>query len=306
MYLSELSISLSLVFGCLVLALAAQIFYFLWWKKRITHSEDIEMDQANYAKGLFYCGFLKTPFSIHATKTSMSVTKESETKNNEVENLEIGDCMDHILVKSFGEESVELELMRLHNLAGPPRFLFTIKEETKEDLEAEDEDKCRTRKCSRTRSLSDTMLSNDNSFLTALSTSPLNSPLDPLDSYNHQGFNPLFEPSSLESEIYMFRSSSSPPPKFKFMKDAEEKLYRKLSEETRRSDLKNLGVEDSPNETSATNKRVGSLLRVIENKEGKELQQYLPQFPSSSLSQVHPLESCPSSFRPLEKTSITH
>ncbi|KAE9585713.1 hypothetical protein Lal_00009924 [Lupinus albus] len=300
MYFSELSISLSLVFGCLMLALAAQFFYFLWWKKRITHTEDIEMDQANYAKGLFYCGFLKTPFSIHATKTSMNVTNESETKkSNEVQDLELGDdCMDHILVKSFGEESVESELIRLHNLPCPPRFLFTIKEETNEDLEAEDEDKCRSRKCS------DIMLSIDNSFLTPLSTSPLKSPLDPLDSYNHQGFNPLFESSSssLESEIYMFRSSSSPPPKFKFMKDAEEKLYRKLVEETtRKNDLKNHGVEDSTNETSDTNKRVGSLVRVIENKEGKELQQYIPQFPSTSLSQVHPLESSPTSFRPIEK-----
>ncbi|OIW09176.1 hypothetical protein TanjilG_11314 [Lupinus angustifolius] len=201
----------------------------------------------------------------------MSVTKESETKTNEVQDLELGECLDHILVKSFGEESVESELIRLHNLAGPPRFLFTIKEETKEDLEAEDEEKC-----SRTKSLSDIMLSIDNSFLTSL---------DPLDSYNHQGFNPLFESSSVESDIYMLRSSS-PPPKFKFMKDAEEKLYRKLIEETRRNDIKNHGVEDSSNESLATNKRVGSLVRVIQNKEGKEVQQYLPQFPSSSLSQM--------------------
>ncbi|CAN1330996.1 hypothetical protein LINPERPRIM_LOCUS35171 [Linum perenne] len=50
------------------------------------------------------------------------------------------------------------------------------------------------------------------------STAPLFTP-----SYNRQGFNPLFE-SSMEA----VRPSSSPPPKFKFLRDAEEKLLRRL------------------------------------------------------------------------------
>ena len=75
-----------------------------------------------------------------------------------------------LLHKPFGEEgTVESELMRLHNLAGPPRFLFPIKEETKEDLESED----RSRKGSRTRSLSDLMLTIDTPFLTPVASSPL-------------------------------------------------------------------------------------------------------------------------------------
>lgn len=304
MSFSGLSIALSLVFGCLVLALAAQLYYFLWWKKRTPHS-DIDMDQGNYAKGLFYWGFWKTPFSLHATNTSESVTKDPETKSNEPD-LELGAGKD-VLLKSYGEEGIESELMRLHNLAGPPRFLFTIKEETKEDLESEDE-KSRSRKGSRTRSLSDLMLGIDTPFLTPVASSPLKSPLDPLDSYNHQGFNPLFE-SSAELELNTFRSS--PPPKFKFLRDAEEKLYRRLIEESRRKALKNhesvpeQKVEDSPNAIKATDNMIGSFLRIIENKEGKELQQYLPQFPSSA-SQVLPLASSPTSFRPLAKASMVH
>ncbi|CAN1191458.1 hypothetical protein LINPERPRIM_LOCUS42087 [Linum perenne] len=47
------------------------------------------------------------------------------------------------------EESAKLELMRLHNL----RFLFTVKEETKEDMELED-----GRSMSRSKSLSEIML----------------------------------------------------------------------------------------------------------------------------------------------------
>ena len=56
------------------------------------------------------------------------------------------------LLKPIGEEGVESELMRLHNLACPPRFLSTIKEGTEENLESEDG---KSRKGSRTRSLSD-------------------------------------------------------------------------------------------------------------------------------------------------------
>ena len=51
--------------------------------------------------------------------------------NCEEPNLELGSSKD-ILLKAFGK--VGVELLR----AGPPRFLFTIKEETKEDLESEE------------------------------------------------------------------------------------------------------------------------------------------------------------------------
>ncbi|KAK6144595.1 hypothetical protein DH2020_021415 [Rehmannia glutinosa] len=116
------------------------------------------------------------------------------------------------------EEGVEAELMRIHNLCGPPRFLFTIKEESKEDLESDDG---KSRKGSRTRSLSDLVL-------TPLSSPPVKTPHS-LDSYNTHGFNnPLFESLS-EAELNRLRSS--PPPKFKFLKDAEDKLLRRLLEE---------------------------------------------------------------------------
>ncbi|CAN0847547.1 hypothetical protein LINGRAHAP2_LOCUS5034 [Linum grandiflorum] len=75
--------------------------------------------------------------------------------------------------------------MRLHNLAGLLRFLFTIKEEEKEYLESECDR--RSRKRSRTRSLSGILRDADNT-----STTPLFTPLvshrfaNPLDSYNRR------------------------------------------------------------------------------------------------------------------------
>ncbi|CAL1389566.1 unnamed protein product [Linum trigynum] len=55
-----------------------------------------------------------------------------------------------------GEESVELELMRLHNLVGPSRFLFAITEES-EDAKS----RLSSWQGSRTKILSDILLAID-------------------------------------------------------------------------------------------------------------------------------------------------
>ncbi|GJZ55971.1 hypothetical protein Tco_0611164 [Tanacetum coccineum] len=92
---------------------------------------------------------------------------------------------------SLEEESFDLELMRIHNLHGPPRFLATINEETKEDLES-----LRSRNCSRTRSLSD---------------------------LHELNLNQLFD-------VDIKNLRSSPPPTFKFLRAAEDKLLKRLME----------------------------------------------------------------------------
>ncbi|GJZ18211.1 hypothetical protein Tco_0554334 [Tanacetum coccineum] len=112
--------------------------------------------------------------------------------------------------------------LEVHSLSAtravPPRFLFTIKEETKEDLESEDMSKIGSR-----RSFSD-VVSVDTPYYTPLA-SPLyfTPPITPGD-YSFRTFSPLFEASS-DSEFN--RIWASPPPKFKFMRDAEDKLQRK-------------------------------------------------------------------------------
>ncbi|XWS74143.1 hypothetical protein CRYUN_Cryun02cG0190400 [Craigia yunnanensis] len=295
---SGLGIGLSLVFGCLLLALVAGLYYLLWWKKRIASSE-VEDDYSNYAKELIQLFCWKKSASLHAattTNNNQDLVKDQDTNGVEPD-LELGLSKD-LLLKGFGEEGVESELMRLHNLAGPPRFLFTIKEETKEDLESED-----GRKGSRTRSLSDLILTVDTPFLSPLPSPPLkSSPLNPLDSYHCQGFNPLFE-SSTDAELYKLRSS--PPPKFKFLRGAEEKYLRKLLLEAEKrvqrngGSLKDSGVKAVNSTTSLTEETQGSFLKFIVDNNREPLQ-YLPQYRSSS-SQVLPLASSPTTFRPLDK-----
>ncbi|XP_047314575.1 uncharacterized protein LOC124922152 [Impatiens glandulifera] len=224
---SALAIGLSFGFGCILLGLVAELYYLLWWKRRVSSrvTEDHHYNNQTITKEPSHHLFCwRKSISLDSDEVTNSVTKTSETIDEHEPDLELGVVGGKdLVIKGFGEEGVECEIMRLHNLCGPTRFLFTIKEETKEDMESDD-GKSRSRKRSRTRSLSDILVTIEST------TTPLASPLKTqnFDSYNHHGFNPLFEQLT-ESELNRLRSS--PPPKFKFMRDAEDKLMKRLIEE---------------------------------------------------------------------------
>uniref|UniRef100_A0A5B6YV03 Membrane lipoprotein n=1 Tax=Davidia involucrata TaxID=16924 RepID=A0A5B6YV03_DAVIN len=279
--LSGVGLGLSLVFGCLLLALIAELYYLLWWKKRITNRE-IEEDYISPAREFLYMFCWKKPSSLSSTALNpqelcSSSVRITDTHVHEPQaQLHMHSNKD-LWLKPFGDQDGEdSEFMRL---SGPPRFLFTIKEETKEDLESADG---KSRKGSRSRSLSDVILTVETPFLTPLASPPyFTPPLTPMDSSYHQnGFNPLFE-SSTDAEFN--RIKSSPPPKFKFLKDAEDKLYRrKLMEEAKSNSM---FLKDEENESFIT-------LIVANN---------------STSSQVLPLPSSPSTFRPpANKKTIFH
>lgn len=302
--LNSVGLGLSLVFGCLLLALVAELYYLLWWKKRFSNRE-IEDDYSSSARELLYMFCWKKPSSLSSTALNPQELVCSSVRITEPEAHELHrHSNNELLLKPFGDDAddgtVENELMRLHELSGPPRFLFTIKEETKEDLESEDG---KSRKVSRNRSLSDLLLTVETPYLTPLSSPPFfTPPLTPMDSssYNHQGFNPLFE-SSTDAEFKRIRSS--PPPKFKFLKDAEEKLHkRKLMEEADEG-VKGDVLEAPPTSKFVDDEEDGSFITIIvaKNKESNlqldQLQHLQQQYQSSS-SQVLPLASSPSTFRP--------
>ncbi|KAJ4970120.1 hypothetical protein NE237_003219 [Protea cynaroides] len=310
--LSSLGIGLILVFGCLLLALVAELYYLLWWKKRVTNRE-IEDDYNTPARELFYAFCWKKPPLLSSTAlnpqelcTSVRITGAHghETENQ----LNLSGSNKDLLLKPFGGDSMESELLMLQNLCGPPRFLFTIKEETKEDLESEDGKSRgdRSRRGSRNKSLSDILMTTvETPFLTPMPSPPFfTPPLTPMDSYNHHGLNPLYE-SSTEAEMNRIRSS--PPPKFKFLKDAEEKLYRrKLMEEAEKKIHENSGsvqdvVKASPVPSLVADEEDPSFITIIvgKNKE-KELHHH------SSSSQVLPLSCSPSTIQPDYKKPISH
>ncbi|KAI9128055.1 hypothetical protein K1719_001048 [Acacia pycnantha] len=219
--LSSVGLGLSVVFGCLLLALVAEVYYLLWWKKRITHRSEIENDYSSPVKELFYMFCWKRPSSssLRHTQELYSSVRISEAL---VHSEQAGQAQANkdFLFKTYGEDQQDMFV--------PPRFLFTIVEETKEDLESEDGK-------SRGKSLNDFLIV-ETPYLTPMASPSLfTPPLTPLMNHSYDnnnnnlrgGFNPLFE-SATDAEFNRIRSS--PPPKFKFLQDAEEKLKRKLQE----------------------------------------------------------------------------
>lgn len=316
--LSSVGIGLSVVFSCLFLALIAELYYLFWWKKRFSNRE-IENDYSSSpAKELFYmfCWRKHSAFS-HSALNPQQLCSSTRISSNTL--LQESNSQLHLssnndfLFKPFGEEGMEAEFMRLQNPSGPPRFLFTIVEETKEDLESDDGKSNKSRKGSRTRSLSDLLVTVETPYLTPLASPPFfTPPLTPGSSCSQNGFNFHFE-STTDAEFNRLRSS--PPPKFKFLQQAEEKLKKKLMEE----DADNKGIQKIEGPVSDKVKgheanTISSLLKddddqdesfieiTVDKNKPREIIHH-----SSSSSQVLPLASSPSTFRsPINRKLNSH
>ncbi|KAE9604929.1 hypothetical protein Lal_00036701 [Lupinus albus] len=210
--LSSIGLGLSIVFGFLLLALVAEVYYLLWWKKRIITNRELQNNEyRNPMKELFYMFCWKT------TSTTTSLRKNTTCFTSQDKEF---------IFKPFGEDNDNNGVDGDYML-GPSRFLFTIVEESKEDLECE-EDGIKCRKDSKGKSLGD-LLVVETPYLTPNASPTFFTPIN-ISPYNQHGllFNPLFE-SKTDAEFN--RMKSSPPPKFKFLQQAEEKLRRKLQDE---------------------------------------------------------------------------
>ncbi|KAF7048633.1 hypothetical protein CFC21_057359 [Triticum aestivum] len=205
--LSRLGVGLTVVSAVLLLALAAELYYLLVHKRRQRRRaaavSDAASSPSSSSRELLQLFCFKKPPALASTYAQEPTEAVAE-----------------VVVVDDDDETVEAQLMRLGSLVGPPRLLFTIKEETKEDLESEGG---RSR-CGRSRSLGDLLHCSETPYLT-----PASSPLPPA---MEKSYNPLFEsPAASPAAV-----AASPPPKLQFLKDAEEKLYRRaLAEEAKRA-----------------------------------------------------------------------
>ncbi|KAJ7971290.1 Transmembrane protein [Quillaja saponaria] len=301
--LNSVGLGLSIIFGCLLLALVAELYYLLWWKKRITNTE-IENVYSCTAREVFYMFCWNRPSSLRHRAlnpqelcSSMRIT---DTLVHEPEGQLQTQTSDDFLFKPFGDDEMEAEFMRQHNLSGPPRFLFTIMEETTEDLESED-GRSKGGNGSRGRRLGDFLFTMETPYLTPMTSPSLfTPPLTPMNTYNQQGFNPHFESAS---DAEFNKMKSSPPPKFKFLQNAEEKLRRKFSEEVEEKVHKtNKFVQDIENKTPPSNfprdEIDGSFISIIvdKNKDEEINHHSCPAQYHSSTSQVLPLATSPASI----------
>ena len=224
--LSSVGLALSIVFGCLLLALLAELYYLLWCKKRrsTTTRPDLQNDCSTPAtRELLFILCCSTNPSSSSSPPSFSSPKPIGTQQQ---------C----LLPPEGDEG------GFGNVVGPglvPRFLFTIMEETVEEMESEDGGVS-----TKGKSLNDLFLNMESGstppFLTPrASPSLFTPPFTPLtESCNGRREEVFFESSTdaefnrlVRSSPHSPASSSSPLPRFKFLRDAEEKLYkRKVTE----------------------------------------------------------------------------
>ncbi|MFS7961402.1 hypothetical protein Hanom_Chr08g00714581 [Helianthus anomalus] len=238
---SSVGLGLSLVFGCLLLALVAELYYLLWWKKTVSNREMIQQSYSSPAREFLYMFCWKKPSSL----TSTGLTTDTQVHEPQIATHVVNHHPNvDIWFRPFGQEQevndtvVGSEELRLQNQCVPPRFLFTIKEETKEDLESEDVSKIGSRRMSDVISL-------DTPFFTPLASPPyFTPPITPGD-YSYRTFSPLFQ-SSTDSEFNRLRAS--PPPKFKFLRDAEDKLQRKMMKTFEDDDV----IKDEENDSFIT------------------------------------------------------
>ncbi|PIN20833.1 hypothetical protein CDL12_06471 [Handroanthus impetiginosus] len=272
--LSKVGLGLSLVFGCLLLALIAELYYLLWWKKKIitkTINPNGNQNQIPSQKSHFHYIF---PFWKKPTSSTSQQSCSSSTLVHEPQSSHPNKALS---LKPFEQDQT------MENFQDLPRFLFTITEETREDLESEDGISKITKQSTSRSNLSDLLQILETPFLTPPCSPPyFTPPLTPSFS-NHQ--QQIFGPF-LESE------QSSPPPKFKFLRDAEEKLIQ------RRKKDQNIGK----------NEENGSFIRlIVEEKEEEEevIWEHRQSrnsdmekgYFSSSSSQVLPMVSCPPTFK---------
>lgn len=230
--LNSIGLGLSLTFGFLLVALMGEIYYLLWWKRRSWNrgvngddccsSTTTSTSSAREFMYMFCCKKMSTQSLTNNSTTTVSLTVSNRfhQQQNETQNsMNRSNNKDMLLQKSDGQQ----------------RLLFTIKEETKEDLESEDGTSVRSLSDLMLVQNSTTFIDNETPYLTPLSSpSMFTPPHTPLNSAytTHIGFkfNPLFESSS-DAELSRLKSSSSPPPKFKFLQEAEDKFQRRKMQE---------------------------------------------------------------------------
>ncbi|MCD7452898.1 hypothetical protein HAX54_018573 [Datura stramonium] len=123
--LSPLGIALTIIFVISLLALFVQLLFLLWRRRRRNFSRNIPIHvhenvlepstSSSSKEQLLYLLCLRTQPNLSRVEPDSSPSPNSP----DPEELEL------------------IDLLKLQGMYGPPRFLFTIKEEEREDLESE-------------------------------------------------------------------------------------------------------------------------------------------------------------------------
>ncbi|CAN8287174.1 unnamed protein product [Cochlearia groenlandica] len=206
--LSSVGLALSIVFGCLLLALLFELYYLLFLKKKKKKTRP----------------HLKNDYSTPQTKELLFIFCCPNTNPKVIETQQ-EQCPPH--------DDLDVDVLSQGLV---PRFLFTIMEETIEEMECED-----LSVSIRGKSLHELFL-NIESDVDDANTSPLYVTPRASPSLFTPPYTPIMESCNARKEEIssdaefnklvrssspLSSSSSSPLSRFKFLRDAEEKLYKK-------------------------------------------------------------------------------
>ncbi|KAJ7298221.1 hypothetical protein O6H91_10G055000 [Diphasiastrum complanatum] len=189
--LGALGIGLSGVFGGFVLLLVAELYYLLCWKRKSIVNPTVNSTGHG---SLFLNGD-----RIADQSRDVSVSPRGNQ-------IPAANFHAELVTKLFPlGVNGDMSVMQLNQLLGPPRLLFTIKEETKEDLDSEDaksKDRSRSTECIIFIS-SEYATPEETPFATPPSSPPFSPPRSPISSPSLIPTLPLPNPS--------IRASSQPP-----------------------------------------------------------------------------------------------
>ena len=257
--LSSVGVGLAVVSSLLLLALTAELYYIFVHKRRQRRRaaaiSDAASSPSSSSRELLQLFCFKKPPAVLA---STYVVPEPASAVAVAVDGSGGDDDD---------ETVEAQLMRLGSIVGPTRLLFTIKEETREDLESEDGGRR-----GRSRSLGELLHCAETPPFLTPRASPSPVPTAAMDN----SYNPLFK-SPAASPGPGAAPAVSPPPKFQFLRDAEEKLYRRaLAEEEA------MRARRSPRSPAAAAEEDGGYITIVVAKNSRAIPMLSPSPPTAT------------------------
>ncbi|PIN03299.1 hypothetical protein CDL12_24176 [Handroanthus impetiginosus] len=131
--LSKLGIALTIIFVISLIALFAQLIYAFWRRRVFRHQSNTggggggadhlsiysSSDSTFSSKELLYFFCIRSHSRLESSTITATSSNHDPNSNRQLD-----------------MEVVDIDLLKLQGMFGPPRFLFTIKEEEKEDLES--------------------------------------------------------------------------------------------------------------------------------------------------------------------------
>ncbi|GFP82667.1 hypothetical protein PHJA_000409800 [Phtheirospermum japonicum] len=135
---NKLATALIIIFAISLLALLAELFY-VFWRRRVFRRQaspvggggdeisQISSSESTFSsiapsKDLLYFLCVRPP-QFRLERNSATANSEASDLNSDRQQSEM-------------EVNIDIDLLKIQGMFGPPRFLFTIKEEEREDLES--------------------------------------------------------------------------------------------------------------------------------------------------------------------------